>query len=146
MVYNIHGQSEGSGVFFSTGGGTRIKQLSKTSNSLILSRLTYGVLLWGWKCQRVFGLQKKAVRILTNSNYNSHTNGLFKSLKLLKFHDISALHDLKFCYKRINYYSPEYFIDLLPLSPTEHHNYETRQVHRFRLPLVNHEFAKQSIK
>ena len=55
-------------------------------------------------------------------------------------------HDLKFCYKHINHILPKYFIDLLPLSPTEHHNYETRQVHRFRLPLVNHEFAKQSIK
>ena len=99
----------------------------------------------GWKCPRVLGLQNKTVRILTNSNYNSHTNGLFKSLKLLKFHDICDLHDLKFCYKRINHILLKYFIDL-PSSPTGHHNYETRQVQRFRLPLVNHEFAKQSIK
>ena len=36
-------------------------------NSLILSCLTHGVLLWGWKCQCVIGLQKEAVRIPTNT-------------------------------------------------------------------------------
>ena len=50
-------------------------------NSLVLSHLNYGALLWGWQCQNIFILQKKAVRV-TNSKYNCHTSGLFKKLNL----------------------------------------------------------------
>ena len=42
-------------------------------NTLILPHLNYCILCWGFKSNRVFALQKKAVRIITCSKYNAHT-------------------------------------------------------------------------
>ena len=52
--------------------------------SLILPHLTYGILIWGSNISRLFKLQKRAVRTITNSSYNAHTEPIFKSLNLLK--------------------------------------------------------------
>ncbi len=44
-------------------------------NSLVLSH--FGMLLWGFKCENVFKLQNKIVRILSLSKYNAHKQMLF---------------------------------------------------------------------
>ncbi len=68
-------------------------------NSLVLSHLNFGILLWGFKYGKVFKLQKKVVRILSLSKYNAHTEPIFKKIKLLKIRDILKLQELKFYYK-----------------------------------------------
>ena len=65
-------------------------------NTLILPHLNYCILCWGFKCNRVFALEKKAVRIITCSKYNAHTEPLFKTVKLLKFTDLLKLRELHF--------------------------------------------------
>ncbi len=70
-------------------------------NSLILSHLNYGILIWGYENDRLTKLQKKAIRIITLSKYNAHTEPLFKRLKLLKLIDLLHLNELKFYYKYI---------------------------------------------
>ncbi len=50
-------------------------------NSLILSHINYGILAWEHESNRILKLQKKAVRIISVSKYNSHTEPLFKELK-----------------------------------------------------------------
>ena len=72
-------------------------------NSLMLPHLNYGITLWGFKCERILKLQKKAARILSASKYNAHTEPLFKNLKLLKIEHILKLHELKLYYKFIHY-------------------------------------------
>ncbi len=72
-------------------------------NSLVLSHLNFGVLLWGYKCEKVFKLQKTIVRILSLSKYNAHTDVLLKKMKLLKINDILKLQQLKLYYKYKNY-------------------------------------------
>ena len=52
--------------------------------SLIASYLNYGFILWGKESQKVLTLQKKAIRLISNSSCNSHTNPLFIQHKLLK--------------------------------------------------------------
>ena len=47
-------------------------------NALILPHLNYGILAWGHLAKRLNLIQKRAVRILTASKYNSHTEPLFK--------------------------------------------------------------------
>ncbi len=47
--------------------------------SLVLSHLNFGILLWGYKCEKVFKLQKRIVRILSLSKYNVHTDVLLKT-------------------------------------------------------------------
>ncbi len=43
-------------------------------NSLVLSHLNFGILLYGFKCDKIFKLQQKIVRILSLSKYNAHTD------------------------------------------------------------------------
>ena len=60
--------------------------------SLIHSYLSYGILVWGKAAaiytNRLRLLQKKAIRIITNSDYMAHTKPLFKQLNILSFDDM----------------------------------------------------------
>ena len=60
-------------------------------NSLFLPHLNYSILAWGHSCERIFKLQKKAVRLICNTNFYAHTEPLFKQLNILKVHDILYL-------------------------------------------------------
>ena len=42
------------------------------NNSLIVSYIYYGLLLWGVDCHKLQSLQKKAIRFMTNSSYIAH--------------------------------------------------------------------------
>ena len=63
-------------------------------NTLILPYISYCKIVWGnchkTKLNHIFLLQKKAVRICTNSTYLSHTNPLLCRLKVFKLHDINT--------------------------------------------------------
>ena len=61
------------------------------------------------ECARIEGLQKKAIRLVTNSSYIAHTIPLFVEEKLLKVQDIFKLKLLKFYYKLCNNLLPLYF-------------------------------------
>ena len=52
--------------------------------SLVLSHLQFAITSCGFEWERLSKLQKRAIRVMTNSKYNAHTDPLFKSLKLLK--------------------------------------------------------------
>ncbi len=39
---------------------------------IILPHLYFGITAWGFTCRRVYGLQKKAVRIITKGKFNAH--------------------------------------------------------------------------
>ena len=52
--------------------------------SLILSHKQFSITSWRLEWERLSKLQKRAIRIMTNSKYNVHTDPLFKSLKLFK--------------------------------------------------------------
>ena len=49
-------------------------------NSLVLSYMDYGILIWGHQSDRIHKLQKRAIRLITGSKYNTHTEPLFKRL------------------------------------------------------------------
>ena len=68
-------------------------------NSLILPHLQYCILTWGFKSDRLFKLQKRAVRIITCSKYNAHAEPLLKALNLLKVEDIMKIKALKLYYR-----------------------------------------------
>lgn len=81
-------------------------------NCLILSHIDYGQIIWGPyinRNTRLEKLQKKAIRIVNNVKYNSHTNPLFKKNSTLKLYDMCALQDFKFCYKFVHGLLPVIF-------------------------------------
>ena len=57
-------------------------------NSLIVSYINYGLLLWGVDCHKLQSLQKKAIRFMTNSSYIAHTTPLLIKHGLLHVHDM----------------------------------------------------------
>ena len=79
------------------------------AKELIASYLNYGLLLWGKQSHKVEILQKKAIRLITGSNYIAHTNPLFGQLKLLKIRDMFKLRLLKLYYKLCHNLLPSYF-------------------------------------
>ena len=68
-------------------------------NSLILSSLNYGILVCGYNTDRLFKVQKRAVRVISKSKFNAHTDPLFQNLQILKIEDIHKLNVLKLYYK-----------------------------------------------
>ena len=73
--------------------------LSIIYNSLILPHLQYSILAWGFYADRIFKLQKRAMRIITNGKYNAHIESLFKKLNWLQLRDLFMLNVVKLFYK-----------------------------------------------
>ena len=65
-----------------------IKILKMIYNSLILSRLHYGNLVWGHAPANLIKLNKRALRAITGAAINDHTNPIEKRLYLLSLPDI----------------------------------------------------------
>ena len=81
-------------------------------NTLILPHFHYCLLLWGPVVKENHSLhllQKKALRIITNSDYLAHTEPLCKRLRILKISDMFSVALWKFYYKLMNNKLPEYF-------------------------------------
>ncbi len=78
-------------------------------NSLTLSHINYCLLIWEYENEKVTKLQQKAVRLITISKYNAHTEPIFKKLKFLKVEDILKLQQLKCYFKYTNNMLPWYF-------------------------------------
>ena len=57
-------------------------------NTLILPHFNYGLILLGHDNTR---LQKRAIRTITNSRYNSHTEPICKLLNIIKLPDLNPL-------------------------------------------------------
>ena len=116
-------------------------------NALIVPHLNYGVLLLSKHCDKLFLLQKKAIRAVSCAKYNAHTDGLFISLHVLKVHDICALHALKFCFKLENGLLPDFFHQPgIFIKNRFYHNYDSRRNNDYVIPLVKHEFAKSGMR
>ena len=94
-------------------------------NSLVLPHLQYSILSWGYNPGKVRTLQKRAIRLITGSKHNSHTEPLFKKLKLLKLDDIFDVSVLKFYYKLCKNTLPHYLQNMFEVSEPQH-SYDTR--------------------
>ena len=60
-------------------------------SALILSKINYGILTWGYESKSILKLQKKAVRIITLAKYTAHMEPIFKKLSILKIRFILNL-------------------------------------------------------
>ena len=115
-------------------------------NALILPHLNYGILAWGHQAKRLNMIQKRAVRILTASKYNSHTEPLFKQTNILTFSDICTLNEIKLYYKLINKQLPQYFNSFTCEANSDIHGYNTRSQNKLHIPKTNHNFAQNNFR
>ena len=151
LTWKDHISNIGTKISKTIGVMSRIKHhvsssiLLKIYNSLILSRLHYGILCWGYDCHNLFKLQKKAIRTICKTKYNSHTDPLFKQLKLLKIEDIFKVQCLKFYFKYENKKVPIYFLESFIFHRTQH-NYETRHREIFQRNTLNRQTSKKNLK
>ena len=95
------------------------------------SYIDYGISLWGSAAQTALKpidvLQKKALRIITNSAYNTHTDPLFKNQNILKVKDLHKLHVGKLMYQYHNGDLPETLCNMFTRNNEIHSPWDTTQ-------------------
>ena len=80
-----------------------VNSLKHLYNALVLPYLFYCCEVWGnaskYLIERVVSLQKRAIRVISKSEFRAHTLPLFSKYKLLKFRDIVRFKILLFMHK-----------------------------------------------
>ena len=88
------------------------------------SFLIYGCNVWGLtkeeNIEKIEVLQKKCVRILTFSPFNSHTHDIFKDLGILKVRDVIEMHQLKLVFDFFNCSLPSDLMTLFTRASDVH--------------------------
>ena len=88
--------------------------------SLVYPYLCYCVGVWGYtypsNLKRVVTLQKRAIRIISKSKFDAHTDPLFKELKMLKLDSIIRFHICKLMFLYRHGLLPESFDNMFPLN------------------------------
>ncbi len=91
-------------------------------------------------------ITKGAIRILTNSKYNAHTEPLFKQHKILTVNDLFTLKIAKFYFKYCNGEVPDY-LKAYRIVPQGHlHEYTTRNADRFRSNITSTQSAQKCLR
>ena len=108
--------------------------------SLIASYLNYDLILWGNELHKVLTLQKKAIRLISNSSYISHTNLI--QHKLLKIRDLFKLKLLKLYYKLSYNLCPCYFDKYHEII--EHEPARILRKNYIHPPLIRRVYAERS--
>ena len=125
--------------------------LLKLYYALIYPFLIYGIIIWSntheSTLKPIFILQKKALRIITFSQYDSPSSSLFKSLQVIKFYDLVTFHIATFMYKFHNQLLPTAFHSFFT-KVTNIHKYNTRLAAKqsYYLPFVRTNYGKFNIR
>jgi hypothetical protein len=98
-------------------------------HSMVYPHLSYCNIVWGaasaMHLHSLVVLQKRAVRVVFNSQYKAHTNPIFKELKLLKLPDINKYLIAQFLFKVKHLLLPPACIHLVKTTITAK-KYSTR--------------------
>ena len=94
--------------------------------SMVQSRLTHGILAWGFEYQRFIKLQKRFLRIISLSNYNAHTKPIFKRLEIITIKNLFDFNCLKFVYNCKKGELPDHFLKFRCVQRASIHDHETR--------------------
>ena len=109
----------------------------------------YGIQCWfstySNNTDSAVNLQKRAIRIVTNSEYLAHTGQLFKMLGILKLKDLYRIHVLLYMFKTINSNYDSKLLALLNYQ-ADVHNYSTRSASLFRLPNFRKSVSRFSLQ
>ena len=118
-------------------------------HSIIFPYLKYCNIVWATNATQteldsLFKVQKKCLRIATNSHYLAPSASLFKKLSLLNIYDINKQEIATFMYKYKNKLLPAPFSDLFQYN-SQIHNYNTRLSNKFHLWSVKSSYEAKSM-
>ena len=94
------------------------------------------------KANKIVRLQKRAIRVITNSKPNTHVEPLLKKLNLLEISDIFRNSLLKLYYKYKSGNLPHYVMHMFCAEPNVH-NYNTRSNTTLNHPVTNLLFGSE---
>ena len=114
--------------------------------SLIHPHLHYMILAWGYNTDQVTIAQKKALRLIHNEHYLSHTDPLFRSSKILKHKDLHQSAQLKFCYKYLHSELPDYFNNMNFDKNNDIHSHFTRNNDSLRSVKPTTEYSRKILR
>jgi hypothetical protein len=78
--------------------------------AIFSSHMTYGCQIWGQiNNEKLFKLQKKALRIISFTKFDAHSSPLFKELKILKLKDLITLQNVLMVHNFFNKLLPVCF-------------------------------------
>lgn len=82
------------------------------------SHLRYACQIWAQNlnCTRIFKLQKQCIRLITFSNFDSHTSPLFLNLNILKLSDLVKFLNVILVYQVLNNSAPQAIINIYNLK------------------------------
>ena len=118
-------------------------------NSLVLPYLSYCIVVWGNSCQTrmdvLFKLQKRAIRICTNSNYRAHSAPVFRKLKTLNVHHLFLYHTAIIGFQYFQCVLPS-SISSMFLTNSQIHDHYTRKSNLLYLWKVTTTYSKRSTR
>jgi hypothetical protein len=92
---------------------------------------------------KIFIIQKKAIRVLTNSAYNAHTNPLFQQLRILPFPCIVKFRKLQLMHSVYNNYCNESFVNIWIKNEHWRTEHNLRNAKDFLLPRLRIELLRK---
>ena len=125
--------------------------LLKLYYALVYPHLSYCIEVWGntfkSHLHRLEVVQKKIIRIISNSSFNAHSAPLFLDLNVLPLNKIYVSAVLIFMYKLRNNALPatDLFKDMFQYNHS-HHQYNTRQRTNVHTPVSHLSLAYRSIR
>jgi hypothetical protein len=113
--------------------------------ALIHPHISYGIMAWGNANSSIVHpiniLQKRAMRMIHNSAYNSHTDPMFKSSKIMKIGDIYEYQAALFMFDYTNHNLPISFDSVFKFRYEIQTNRLTRQSNQLHIPMCRTNFA-----
>ena len=155
LQWNIHINEVAKQISKTIGIISRIKHTVPKSvlvmlyKTLIEPYLTYALTVWGDSNAKTINrlniLQKRVIRLITNSKYNAHTEPLFKKLNTLKLNDLFKYNCCKLYYKKLHSLLPAYHANLLQTNQEVQPNRLTRQSQYINIKAISANYEKQSL-
>ena len=117
--------------------------------TLVLPYINYGILIWGntYKTylDKIFKLQKWAIRTISSEHYRCHTGPLFIKHNVLNVFDIFKLELGVFMYKHQTKLLPQMFSNYF-LKHNQVHNYPTRNSQDYSIHKTKKMFSDRAIR
>ena len=117
--------------------------------TLILPYVNYSIIVWGNTyhsyMDKIFKLQKWAVRTISNNHYRSHSAPLFQSINILNVYDTYKLEMDVFMFRHFTYQLLNGFRESLS-KQAECHKYLTRNANDYTQSRNKKVFSDQTVR